>query len=135
MGGAGFDYVGLSPELGALIMGAMLASHRRSTELANALWGLKEVFLIGFFLQIGMSGLPSLDTLRWAMILALLLPFKVLLFFFVLVMFRLRARTAFLAGLSLATYSEFGLIVANLAVKNGWMSGDWLVMLAVAGLI
>ena len=131
-GGAGFEYVGLSPELGALVMGAMLASHRRATELYTSLWGLKEIFLVGFFLQIGMSGLPSLDILRWAVVLALLLPVKVLLFFFVLVLFRLRARTAFLAGLSLATYSEFGLIVANLAVRNGWMGNDWLVLLAVA---
>jgi predicted Kef-type K+ transport protein len=132
VGGVGFDYVGLSPELGALVMGATIATHRRSTELSNALWGLKEIFLIGFFLQIGMSGLPSLDTLRWAAVLALLLPVKAVLFFFVLILFRLRARTAFLAGLSLATYSEFGLIVANLAVQNGWMAADWLVMLAVA---
>jgi len=132
VGGAGFESVGLSPELGALVMGAVIATHRRATELSNALWGLKEVFLIGFFLQIGMSGLPSLDTLGWAILLALLLPVKAVLFFFVLVLFRLRARTAFLAALSLATYSEFGLIVANLAVKNGLFGPDWLVMLAVA---
>jgi len=132
VGGAGFESVGLSPELGALVMGAVIATHRRAMELSNALWGLKEVFLIGFFLQIGMSGLPSLDTLGWAILLALLLPVKAVLFFFVLVLFRLRARTAFLAALSLATYSEFGLIVANLAVKNGLFGPDWLVMLAVA---
>jgi len=132
VGGAGFESVGLSPELGALVMGAVIASHRRATEMSNALWGLKEVFLIGFFLQIGMSGLPSLDTLGWAILLALLLPVKAVLFFFVLVLFRLRARTAFLAALSLSTYSEFGLIVANLAVKNGLFGSDWLVMLAVA---
>lgn len=135
VGGAGFEYVGLSPELGALVMGAMLASHRRSSELSNALWGVKEILLVGFFLQIGMSGLPSFDALRWVIILALLLPVKVLLFFLVLVLFRLRARTAFLASLSLATYSEFGLIVANIAVQNGWMSTDWLVMLAVAAAV
>lgn len=132
VGGAGFEAVRLSPELGALVMGAVIASHRRAMEMSNALWGLKEVFLIGFFLQIGMSGLPSLDTLGWAVLLALLLPVKAVLFFFVLVWFRLRARTAFLAGLSLATYSEFGLIVAKLAVKNGLLDPDWLVMLAVA---
>jgi len=132
VGGGGFAYVGLSPELGALAMGAVIASHRRSTELFNALWGLKEVFLIGFFLQIGMSGLPSLSTLGWAAVLALLLPIKAVLFFFVLVLFRLRARTAFLAALSLATYSEFGLIIVNLAVQNGWVGGNWLAILAIA---
>ena len=132
VGGAGFSYVGLSPELGALAMGAIIASHRRSTELFNALWGLKEVFLIGFFLQIGMSGLPSLSTLGWAAVLTFLLPIKAALFFFVLVFFRLRARTSFLTALGLATYSEFGLIIVNLAVQNGWVGGEWLAVLAIA---
>ncbi len=130
--GAGFQWVGLSSELGALVMGAMLASHRRSSELSDALWGLKEVLLVGFFLQIGMAGLPTWDGLWVAVLLVLLLPLKALLFFFILVLFRLRARSSFLAALSLATYSEFGLIVMSLAVTRGWFEPDWLVILAVA---
>ena len=47
--------------------------------------------------------------------LCLLLPLKALLFFFILLLFRLRARSCFLASLTLATYSEFGLIVAAIA--------------------
>lgn len=131
VGGVGFDRLGLSPELGALVMGALLAGHRRAHELYTSLWGIKEIFLVGFFLQIGMYGLPSLEVLRWSLLLVLLLPVKALLFFFVLVLFRLRARTAFLAALSLATYSEFGLIVASLAVQDGWMQPAWLVTLAM----
>lgn len=130
-GGASFEYVGLSSELGALLLGVMLSSHKRAVELANALWGLKEVLLVGFFLQIGLSGHPSLQTLEEAVWLTAFLPVKALLFFFILLLFRLRARTAFLAGLSLATYSEFGLIVASMGVKNGWLSDDWMVLLAL----
>lgn len=132
VGGAAFEGMGLSPELGALLLGAMLAGHRRATELSGALWGLKEVFLVGFFLQIGMIGLPSWEEMQIALILAIVLPLKALLFFFILLMFRLRARSSFLAALSLATYSEFGLIVANLAVTRGWLATDWLVILAMA---
>src|SRR3569833_2029132 len=132
LGGAAFEWMGLSPELGALLLGAMLAGHRRASELSGALWGLKEVFLVGFFLQIGMTGLPSWEGMQVALILAVVLPLKALLFFLILVLFRLRARSAFLAALSLATYSEFGLIVANLAVTRGWLTMDWLVILAVA---
>jgi hypothetical protein len=46
--------------------------------------------------------------------------------------FKLRARTSFLAAISLATYSEFGLIVAQLGVNQGWLEQEVLVMLAVA---
>ena len=132
LGGAGFEYLGLSSELGALLMGALLAEHTRASELSNLLWGLKELFLIGFFLQIGMAGLPSLDALMFAFALVLILPVKAVFFFFILLLFRLRARTSFLAALTLATYSEFGLIVAQLGVNQGWMQEEWLVTLAVA---
>ena len=60
-GGLGFEYVGLSSELGALAFGAMLAKHKRASELSNSLWAIKEVFLVGFFLKIGIGGLPDAD--------------------------------------------------------------------------
>jgi hypothetical protein len=123
--------LGLSSELGALLLGVILADHKRSNELGNALWGLKEILLVGFFLQIGLYGYPNLDTLEQAIGLNLALVFKALLFFFVLLLFRLRARSAFLAGLSLASFSEFGLIVASLGVSQGLLSQEWLVLLAV----
>lgn len=112
LGGAGFASVGLSSEIGALAMGLILSTHSRAKELSNALWALKEVFLVGFFLQIGMSGLPTGDDLVFALVLTLLLPVKGVVFFLLLVRFGLRARTAFLSAASLTAYSEFALIVA-----------------------
>ena len=131
LGGLTFELVGLSAELGALIVGALLAEHKRAKELSDAMWGLKEVFLIGFFLQIGLSGLPSWEQLGIALLLALLLPLKAGLFFFVLLRFRLRARSCFLAGLSLASFSEFGLIVAHLGAGNGVLDPQWVVLFAI----
>lgn len=112
LGGMGFDAVGLSGELGALSMGVLLASHPRAKELAQSLWALKEVFLVGFFLQIGMAGWPDLPALVFALAVVVLLPLKNLLFFVLLLRFRLRARSAFLAAISLSSYSEFGLILS-----------------------
>ena len=60
-GGEAFAAFGLSAELGALLLGTMLADHKRSQELTNVLWGLKELFLVGFFLNIGFSGPPTWD--------------------------------------------------------------------------
>lgn len=131
VGAESFEYFGMSSELGALLLGIILADHKRSKELSNALWGVKEVLLVGFFLQIGLSGYPDIDTFVHALALNLLLPVKALLFFFILLLFRLRARSSFLAGLSLATYSEFGLIVASLGVSNGLLGQEWLVLLAL----
>jgi len=104
----------------------MLSNHRRAKELSDALWGLKEVFLVGFFLQIGMSGLPGLQDLLFALVFVALLPLKGALFFFLLLLFGLRARTAFMSAASLTAYSEFGLIVAAVVLP------EWLVPLAVA---
>ncbi|MEM6932092.1 MAG: cation:proton antiporter family protein [Pseudomonadota bacterium] len=128
IGGYGFQIIGLKGEIGALVMGLLLSNHPRAGELSNSLWSLKEVFLVGFFLSIGMSGLPDLEALIFAIVLGILLPVKGLLFFFLLVAFRLRARTAFLSALSLTAYSEFGLIVA----AGIPAAGDFLVPLAIA---
>jgi len=112
VGGVGFELIGLKGEIGALVMGMLLSSHPRASELSESLWALKEVFLVGFFLSIGMSGLPDMDALIFALVTGLLLPLKGVLFFFLLLLFGLRARTSFLSALSLTAYSEFGLIVA-----------------------
>ena len=112
IGGVGFQLIGLKGEIGALVMGLLLSNHPRASELSKSLWALKEVFLVGFFLSIGMSGLPDWDALLFAVILGVLLPLKGVLFFFILIFFKLRTRTSFITALSLTAYSEFGLIVA-----------------------
>lgn len=131
VGGGSFEYAGLSPELGALLLGMILADHKRASELSHALWGLKEILLVGFFLQIGLAGTPTLAMFYDAVLLNLLLPLKAMLFFMILMLFRLRARSSFLASLSLATYSEFGLIIANMAMQQHLLQPAMLVLLAL----
>jgi len=58
--------------------------------------------------------------------------FKVALFFLLLTCFKLRARTSLLGSFSLGNYSEFGLIVGAIGVTNGWISSEWLVIIAIA---
>lgn len=132
IGGYGFEAIGLSGELGALLIGMLLANHPKAVELSDSLWSLKEFFLVGFFLTIGLTGLPSWEILGLAALPVVLLPLKVLLFFVLLLAFGLSARTGFLASLSLATYSEFGLIVMAAAVERGLAPTEWLVATAIA---
>jgi glutathione-regulated potassium-efflux system ancillary protein KefC len=132
IGAAAFALVGLKPDLGALILGLLMSDHKRAPEVAESLFGLKEVFLVGFFLHIGLYGPPSLQGALVALVLVLLVPFKSALFFLVLTRFRMRARSALLASISLASYSEFGLIVGSVGVDNGWLESEWLVIIAIA---
>jgi hypothetical protein len=107
----------------------------RSGELYERLWGLKELFLVGFFLQVGLAGLP--EPAGWLTIglLLLLLPFKGVGFFFVLLLFRLRSRTAFLTAVALTAYSEFALIVAVAFAAAGLLPASWVVILALLAAI
>ena len=131
-GAYAFTIVGLKADLGALIMGILLAPHPRAKDLAKSLLNIKDFFLVGFFLDIGLSGLPSLQVLGAAFILIAVLPIKIGFFFLLFTRFKLKARTSFISSLNLANYSEFGLIVGGLAVANGWLSSDWLLATAVA---
>lgn len=130
-GAAVFELVGLKGDLGALVFGAMLAGHARASELARTLMGFKEVFLVCFFLTIGLTGLPTVETLLVALALLLFLPMKTVLFFWLFTRFRLRARAAALGALTLGNYSEFGLIVVAVAVGTGWLDAEWMTVVAL----
>ncbi len=131
-GAGGFELVGLKADLGALVLGVLLAGHPKSSELAKTLMGFKDLLLVGFFLTIGLSGAPSLAAIGVAALLVAAVPFKVGLFYFLLTCFKLRARSSLLASLSLANYSEFGLIVAAVGASQGWLGSEWLVIIALA---
>ncbi|MBT4644363.1 MAG: cation:proton antiporter [Deltaproteobacteria bacterium] len=132
LGGFGFPLVGVKADLGAIFLGALIADHAKAKELANSILSFKDIFLVGFFLSIGLSGTLSFETVGVAFLLAAVLPFKVGLFFLILVRFGLRSRTSFLASINLANYSEFGLFVAAAGVGKGWLHGDWLMIIAMA---
>ena len=127
-----FDIVNLKPDLGALILGMLMANHPRASAVAESLFSLKEMLLVGFFLGIGLAGIPELQHILIALLLVILVPLKSALFFYLLTRFRLRARSALLASFSLSSYSEFGLIVASIGVSSGWLASDWLVIIALA---
>ncbi|MCD4696191.1 MAG: cation:proton antiporter [Bacteroidales bacterium] len=127
-----FKAVGLKADLGALAVGIMLSNQKKGKELAENLLHFKDIFLIGFFLSIGLSGSLSMEIVLLSLLFALILNLKILLYFVVFTRFRLRARTSVHASFVLANYSEFGLIIAALAVANGWITGDWMVTIALA---
>ena len=133
LGGAEvFELVGLKGDLGALLLGVLIANHKKASEMAKTMLGFKDLFLLGFFLSVGMSGHLTAEAV---LIGAAITPFvflKSALFFGLLTGFKLRGRTSLLASLNLTNYSEFGLIVTAVGVASGWIDSYWLIVIAVA---
>lgn len=133
MGGAElFELVQLKGDLGALVLGVMIASHPKADELAKTMLGFKDLFLLGFFLSIGLAGELTMGAIVAGALIAPFVFFKSALFYLLLTGFRLRARTSLLATLNLSNFSEFGLIVAAIGVANGWIDGEWMIVIAVS---
>lgn len=124
-----FEVVGLSGDLGALVMGALLAGHPRATELSRSLLTVKDLALVAFFLQIGLHGMPAPVDLAVA---SLLLPLQVAGYAVLLWLMRLRRRTSFLAGLALGNFSEFGIIVVAFGSTAGLLDEEWTVIVSLA---
>ncbi|MGL5148838.1 MAG: NAD-binding protein, partial [Plesiomonas shigelloides] len=110
----------------------LLAGHPKASELAKSLFYFKELFLVAFFLTIGLNGLPNMEDIVLAGLLLTLIPLKIALFVYLMTRFQLRARTAMLTSFNLGNYSEFGLIVAAVAAAKGWLPSQWLIIIAVA---
>lgn len=126
-----FDAVNLKYDLGALIVGMLLVNHSRSEELYDRMMSYKDFFLVGFFINIGLQGVPTWENVVIATVLLIGILFKGALFFKLFSFFDLRARSNFLTSMHLANYSEFGLIVGAVAVSSGMLSSEWLVTIAL----
>ena len=122
-----FEFLDLKAGLGALLAGMLVAAAHedKAKELYRHLASLKNLLLIGFIVQIGYAGLPSLPMIGVAFMLSLLILVRPIIYFRTLTKFSLRSRTSLLAALALTSYSEFGLIVAAYGAQAGFLSSDW----------
>lgn len=116
-----FDFFNLSGELGALVMGMLLATDSRADAIGKKMWGIKEAFLVGFFLEIGLIGFPEATEFWFILVALLILPLKAILFYALFMGFKLRTRTGFLSTITLTAYSEFTLIAGVVAAANGYI--------------
>lgn len=126
-----FEMVGIKADVGALVFGMLFANHPKAGEMAKALLGFKELFLVGFFLSVGMTAMPGWTEVMVALLFIVFLPLKVALYFGLFNLFSLRTSTSWSTSLNLANYSEFGLIVGALAASSGWLPKEWLAVFAV----
>jgi predicted Kef-type K+ transport protein len=127
-----FDAAGLKGDLGALAIGVLLAPSPRAEEVAKSVFSVKELLLVAFFLSVGLHGAPDASGIALAVALVALVPLKATLFALLLRACGFRVRTATRAAVSLASFSEFALIVVVAAASAGALDPEWLVVVSTA---
>ncbi|MDO5077133.1 cation:proton antiporter family protein [Corynebacterium sp.] len=127
-----FELAGLSGSLGSLLAGLIISAHPIAGRMFNALTSVRELLLVGFFINIGLGGVPDLAGFFAAGVLLVLLPIKTLFFVGMLYFSGMSHRTSTLAAGVLSNYSEFGLIVVAIAVQGMLLPAAWLQIMAVA---
>lgn len=80
LGYALFEALGVKGDLGALIIGLLLAPHPAAQALSRSMFNIKELLLVGFFLSIGLTAMPGAIHPQMALLLVALLPLKSLLY-------------------------------------------------------
>ena len=127
-----FEAAGLKGDLGALTMGILMAPSPRAEEMAKSIFSIKELLLVAFFLSVGLHGTPDPATVGLALLLLALVPVKAVLFAVLLRACGFRVRTATRAAGSLASFSEFALIVVVAGTAADVLAPDLLVVLSTA---
>lgn len=122
-----FALVDFSIAIGAFVAGITLANLPYNVEIVGKVKSLRDFFSVLFFTAIG-AELVFVDLAALALPLVIFLVFTVVLLpaitIVIIILFGYKTRTAFMAGLSLAQISEFGLILAAQGLYLGQLSQE-----------
>ncbi|MFH1672106.1 MAG: cation:proton antiporter [Pseudomonadota bacterium] len=133
-----FHILGFSIEIGALIAGVTLAVSPFAYEIASRMKPLRDFFIMLFFILLGSQLIASQFSalLVAAVILSLfVLVGNPLIVFILMNLMGYRARTAFMAGLTVAQISEFSLILIALGYSLGHVSQEVVSLVTLVGVI
>lgn len=129
---------GLSLELGAFLAGLVIAETDYGHRAFSEVLPLRDVLMSIFFVSLGMLFEPhvileSPGTI--AIVLGVLLIGKGLLAALTALLMRFPARAAFLAGVGLAQFGEFGFVLIQLGEKVGLATAEESAIVLAAGVI
>ncbi len=131
-------YLGFGKELGGLLAGVSLASTPFREAIAARLAALRDFLLLFFFISLG----AALDMTVLGESVTAALVFSVfvlvgnpLIVLIIMVTMGYRARTGFLAGLTVAQISEFSLIFMAMGMTLGHVTQEGLGLVTLVGLI
>ena len=122
LGATLFKNAGLTAEIGALTVGMLLANYKIADRLSSQIWSVRELLLLAFFIDLGMGLNINFDITIHSTMMVSFLFIKTIILFGLLLAFKLRAYTSFLIVISLATYSEFSIILISDFLKSGMLS-------------
>ncbi|MEX2586862.1 MAG: cation:proton antiporter [Actinomycetota bacterium] len=135
---AASDALGFSSEVGAFLAGVALASTPYREAVGARLVSLRDFLLLFFFLDLGARlefAAASEQLFEAAVLSAFVLIGNPLIVLAIMGVMGYRARTSFLAGLTVAQISEFSLILAALGLSLGHIDAAAVSLVTVVGLI
>lgn len=135
---ANLPWFGLSIEVGGFLAGLALAGSIEHLQIRAELRPLRDFFLILFFVGLGADVFyyHGLNYIWPALVIsAFVLVFKPIIVFLVSNLAGYRSKTSFYTALSLGQVSEFGLIIAALALALGEISGATLSIITLSAVI
>ncbi len=130
--------LGFSKEVGAFVAGVSLASTPYRDALGARLVSLRDFLLLFFFidlgarLDLGLLGAQIVESLVFSIFVLIGNPLIVMVIMGVL---GYRARTGFLAGLTVAQISEFSLILGALGLSLGHIDAETMGLITLVGII
>lgn len=133
-----FHLAGFSTEVGALLAGVSLASLAYASEISTRLKPLRDFFLLLFFVTLGEK--LNLSNIQNALVPALVfsaiaITIKPLSTQIGMGILRYTKQTGFKAAIHLSNISEFSVILAVLAHKNGIVSSELIDIMTLTALI
>ena len=121
------EAIGLSLALGAFVGGLLLGSSEYAHKLAAQTLPIRDAFVALFFVTIGMLIDPRTWLSNWrllAVMVALVLVGKFVVWFTVVRVFGYPAQTALRVGVGLTQIGEFSFILAQVSLHSGLIGSD-----------
>jgi Kef-type K+ transport system membrane component KefB len=132
------ELIGMSGEVGAFLAGVSIASSHFRDAIGGRLVALRDFLLLFFFISLGsqldleLLGARATEAIVLSVFVLIGNPLIVIL---IMGLLGYRARTGFLAGLTVAQISEFSLIFAAMGVSLSHLAPDILGLVTMVGVI
>lgn len=135
---AASPFVGLSIEVGGLVAGLTLANSSEHFQISSRLRPLRDFFVMLFFFGLGAKLIFSSGAIMFAPLVLFILFVLVgnpLVVFLIMSGLGYRARTSFLASVTMAQISEFSLVLIALGYRLGHITSGEASLVTLVGVI
>jgi hypothetical protein len=124
--GAFAGYLGLSPEMGALVAGVMVSTFPYALDVVAKVTSIRDFFVTLFFVALGMTiPVPTWNFMLWMIVFSIfVVGSRLVTVFPVLYKMRLGHRVSLLPAINLCQMSELSLVLLAIGRDSGHVSAD-----------